>query len=768
MEKVKNQAVTGHSVFFDPVNKQVVFAGEGLGGLHYEDKPAAVTVFENGDVEFCYYAPHAQTVQVAGISGSLPREKIELEKEEIGYFRKKVSGIKPGFHYHEWFIDGAKTANPDGMFCFGCFCSINFFEVPGENDDFYFLKDVPHGTVRLEQYQSGVNGRIKTAFVYTPPGYEQNTDKKYPVLYLQHGVGENETGWIWSGKANFILDNLLAEKKCEEMILVINCGYAFTPGEDPVFYPGDFDSELVYDCIPFMEEHYRIETDRSRRAVAGLSLGSAQAALTAVTHPDLFGALGIFSGVSMKELDKVLAEKIPYELIFISCGKGESGILPKHAEYEEKMKAAGVPVQTHAYDGFHEWSPWRNSLRDFVSSIFRLPKGSLPVCPNTLQADRKAAAPFNGANQAYTSHILFQDPLHKEIIFGVDKDGNPAGKYADVPAGIEVLEQGKVRFDFNAPEAKQVQAVFLGGETVELAKQENGHWTAEKEGVKPGFHYVDFYLNGNLTLNRDAAVGYGAFRAINFFEMPEPSFDLHLLKNVPHGSVRQHYYRSSQTGRTKLAYVYAPPGYDGSTKNYPVLYLQHGGGENETGWVWQGKIANIADNLLAEKHMKEMLIVMTTGYSFRPDGNSHPQLGSFAEELAGDLVPFIDESYRTIKDRHHRAMAGLSMGGIQSQRILFANLDLFASGGIFSGGLTVRDEENDYTDILHQKEVFVQKIDKLFVACGEQDGFYAQTAERVKEVKDEHEVPIDFYHTEGGHEWTFWRHCAAEFLPMLF
>lgn len=768
MEKMKNQMVSGHPLFFDPLNKKAVFPDSGVGGIYYEAERPAVVVFENGDVEFTYYAPNARTVEVAGISGSFPREKISLEKQACGCFSTRVSGLKKGFHYTEWFVDGEKAVNPSGMFCYGCFQSMNFFEIPQDDEDFYLLKDVPHGTVRLEQYRSGVNGRMKTAYIYTPPGYEADTEKKYPVLYLQHGVGENEIGWIWSGKANFIMDNLIAAGKCEDIILVMNSGYAFVPGEDPVFYPGDFDSELVYDCIPFIEAHFRVESDRSRRAIAGLSLGSAQAALTAVRHPDLFCAFGVFSGVSTNELDTVIENKIPYEKIFLSCGKGESGLAERLAAYGEKLNAAGVPTDVRSYEGYHEWSPWRNSLRDFVQGIFKKEIGSLPACGGTLLSDRVKAPPAQGQNQAYFSFPLFQDPLHKQVIYAVDKDGNPAGRYGEVPPGIEVLEQGKVQFTFFAPGAEKVEAQFLGGERFSLEKEEDGGWRTVRENVVPGFHYIDFYINGTLSVNPQAAVGYGAFRAINFFEMPDPAFDAYLLRDVPHGSVRLHYYRSSQTGRVKIAYVYAPPGYDKTEKKYPVLYLQHGGGENEVGWLWQGKIGNIADNLLAQGEMQEMLIVMTTGYCFREDGTSHPALGSFADELPADLVPFIDRQYRTIADKHSRAIAGLSMGAMQAQRILLNHLDIFANGGIFSGGLTIKDKEVDFTRVLCDKEVFEKEIDYLFVACGEQEGFYDVTTAAVQNLRDEYGIPLTYYHVPGVHDWTFWRHCAAEFLPELF
>lgn len=145
------------------------------------------------------------------------------------------------------------------------------------NTHFYELQDVPHGQVHICKYISAVNQHIKECYVYTPPGYDRHRDRSYPVLYLQHGVGENETGWVWQGRMQFIMDNLLYAGKCREMLVVMCSGYAFEPEEDPVFFPGDFDKELTESVIPFIEQEFRCIHNRWGRAVAGLSLGSAQA-----------------------------------------------------------------------------------------------------------------------------------------------------------------------------------------------------------------------------------------------------------------------------------------------------------------------------------------------------------------------------------------------------------------------------------------------------------------------------------------------------------
>jgi enterochelin esterase-like enzyme len=277
-----------------------------------------------------------------------------------------------------------------------------------------------------------------------------------------------------------------------------------------------------------------------------------------------------------------------------------------------------------------------------------------------------------------------------------------------------------------------------------------------------------FFVNGTQAINPNAPVGYGGFHAVNYFEMPEESEMIYQMCNVPHGSLHQNYYRASQSGRWKLCYVYTPPGYEQDLeKRYPVLYLQHGGGENETGWLWQGKIANIADNLLARGQMKERLIVMNAGYDFPEQSGYHHSLSAFCEELPDSGVAFIDRTYRTIADRRMRAIAGLSMGGMQTQKIAFHAPEMFAWAGIFSGGLVIKDKEDDYRQVLLNPQAFRKQFRLLFAASGTQERFYESTKKNVEEVHA-HGVDVVFFEEYGYHDWTFWRKCADQFLRLLF
>ena len=330
----------------------------------------SVTVKEDGAVIFYLYAPAAKIVQVAGLGGYFTNKKINLMPDGQGGFFAEVQDFHWGMHYYFWYVDGVRICNPYAGISYGCFAAINTFEVQEKNVDFYFAKDIPHGTVSICKYVSKVSSHLKECYVYIPYGYEEG-DERYPVLYLQHGVGENETGWIWQGKTNFIMDYLIAEGKCEKMIVVMSSGYAFKDGEKPVFYPGNFESELIHNIIPYIENNFRVRKGRDYRAMAGLSLGSAQTTDIVAKNMKLFSAAGVFSGVAIHEMERICDSKETLDVVFMSCGCYEDQIRTGMKQIEQKFENAGKYCISKVYEGYHEWHVWRKSLYDFVPLLFR-------------------------------------------------------------------------------------------------------------------------------------------------------------------------------------------------------------------------------------------------------------------------------------------------------------------------------------------------------------------------------------------------------------
>ena len=467
----------------------------------------------------------------------------------------------------------------------------------------------------------------------------------------------------------------------------------------------------------------------------------------------------------------------PMERVFLGCGEGETDLKKKQEKYLTDCEEADVSVTHKTYTGYHEWHVWRECLRDFAQLIFKNPEED--ICTDSADNNQKVEWKEQVMSvemldqQTWREDMLFFDPIYKGLVFEVDQLGQPAGRYVDVAPGQQVTAPGTAVFRIPAKGARKVEVDLWGVGKYELIPETGDastseFWVGEVTGIEPGFHYYTCQVNGTTVVNPDAPAGYGGFRVVNFLEMPEEDFEEYRLSQVPHGTVHMQYYKSERTGRWKLCYVYTPPKYDENPeKRYPVLYLQHGGGEDEMGWLWQGKIAHIADNLLAKNEMKEMIIVMNTGYSFPEEGEYHPGFGAFLEEFPESGIGIIDRSFRTIPDREHRAMAGLSMGGMQTQKIVFKHPELFSAAGIFSGGLVVQDEEDDYRDVLLDKEKFKERFVLLFVACGTKEPFYEKTRENADRVL-EAGVPIETFWDYGYHDWTFWRHCAVRFLRQLF
>lgn len=328
-------------------------------------------------------APEAQKVQL-DISGV----KYDLVKDSNGVWTGDSAPQDEGFHYYQLWIDGAAVPDPGSRFFYGAGRWGSGIEVPAHDQDFYALKDVPHGFINEKIYFSKITQSWRRCFVYTPPDYEKNTQSRYPVLYLQHGSYEDETGWSNQGKANYILDNLIAEKKSVPMIIVMDNGYAFKPKAEtaapPIFV---FEEVLVQEIIPMIDASFRTIADREHRAIAGLSMGANQAIRIAMNNLDLFASIGGFSGTtnypSSDKIDretfmngafkdgKTLNKKLM--LLWLSLGTKEPNPFPGSVgAFRTMLDEAGIRYGYYESPGTaHEWQTWRRSLYRFAQLLFK-------------------------------------------------------------------------------------------------------------------------------------------------------------------------------------------------------------------------------------------------------------------------------------------------------------------------------------------------------------------------------------------------------------
>lgn len=333
----------------------------------------------------------------------------------------------------------------------------------------------------------------------------------------------------------------------------------------------------------------------------------------------------------------------------------------------------------------------------------------------------------------------------------------------DGDQGYEIREGGQVFFRIKAPNAREV-AIDQFGNLQPLTRVDDEMW----EGVVTfgeGFKYFFLKIDGADVLNPYLPIGYGCCRPMNFVDIPVQGENWDEIEGVPHGSVARHYFPSSVTGKTESCLVYMPPRFD-PAKKYPVLYLQHGYGENETGWVYQGHVLRIADQLLARGEMQEMLIVMGNGMTQVNFARSDRML--FPEVLLTDLIPYIEANFNVLTDKWHRAMAGLSMGSYQTSIVTLSHPDKFGYAGVFSGFLRFpRGGEEKHLALLDDAVRFNDSFRVFYRAMGTEDQFYASFAsdDEMLAGKAVRMVRRTF---PGGHDWSVWRRCIHDFLPMLF
>jgi enterochelin esterase-like enzyme len=339
---------------------------------------------------------------------------------------------------------------------------------------------------------------------------------------------------------------------------------------------------------------------------------------------------------------------------------------------------------------------------------------------------------------------------------------------------------GRVQIRIKAPEASKVKLNFWSGPKVDMQKEAEGFWTFTTQPLVPGLHYYVINVDGADLSDPGSRAFFGGSRYVSAVEVPEPGSTYYSIQDVPQGQVRDVWYHSKVTGSWRHAMVYLPPDYESQPKKrYPVLYLQHGGGEDETGWIRQGRANFILDNLIAAGEAKPMIIVMAYGYARRA-GSPAPQARNemakvFEDDVTQALIPFIDNNYRTVADRDHRAMAGLSMGGFQTFHVTLNHLDLFSHIGGFSGAAGLLEDrkpdmKTDFNGVFADPAAFAKKVHVLYLGVGtaENERFTTRIRglhEALKQAGIEHV----YWESPGtDHEWQTWRRNLKDFASRIF
>lgn len=333
-----------------------------------------------------------------------------------------------------------------------------------------------------------------------------------------------------------------------------------------------------------------------------------------------------------------------------------------------------------------------------------------------------------------------------------------------------ILPGNRVMFSVKAPDAKKLQIDI--GKKYDMQKDSSGVWTVTTDSIGEGFHYYSLLIDGVAVADPASESFYGMGRMASGIEIPFAGGSYYADKDVPHGDVRVKKYYSAKAKAWRRVYIYTPPGYDFKTdEKFPVLYILHGGGEDERGWANQGKTDVILDNLIAEKKAKPMLVVMPDA-NFSAAGFSEGYLLDVESELKEFVIPFIEKNYRTKNDARYRALAGLSMGGLNTLYTGIKNNNMFSYLGVFSSGWIMPMQEkiaNAQYDYLEKNRAEINNNLKMFWIAmgGKEDIAYNNCQIMLAKLKGLN-INYTYYEYPGGHTWPVWRNNLYHFAPLLF
>jgi enterochelin esterase-like enzyme len=601
---------------------------------------------------------------------------------------------------------------------------------------------ITHGKIDTISYYSKTVGKNRRALIYTPPAYSKS--KKYPVLYLLHGIGGDEKEWLNGGHPQVILDNLYAENKIEPMIVVMPNGRATKDDSakgnimapDKVQAFATFEKDLLNDLIPFIEKKYPVLKDREHRAIAGLSMGGGQSLNFGLGNLDQFAWIGGFSSApNTKPPEQLLPNpedaRKKLKLLWISCGDND-GLITYSQRTHDYLNANDVPHIYYIEPGVHDFKVWKNSLFMFSQLIFK------PV----------DVSKFN-----------------KYSVVGIPPSTNVRGvKYP------QILPDSRAIFRVKAPDAQKIQLDLA--KKYDMVKNSEGIWEVTTDSLTEGFHYYSLLVDGLALADPASETFYGMGRMASGIEVPFKGDGYYAEKDVPHGEICIKRYFSTVFNSWRQFYIYKPAGYDiNINEKYPVLYILHGGGEDERGWATQGKTDLILDNLIAANKAKPMLIVM-------PDGNVSGQgfgentLRMFERELKQSIIPFVEKNYRAETGSKSRALAGLSMGGIQTLYVGINNTELFSYLGVFSSGW-IMPAQNDlankqYDFMKTNNDKIKNNLNLLWIGVGGKEDIAYNNCQALLKKLDELKVKYIYSEYPGGHTWPVWRNNLYNFAQLLF
>ncbi len=728
-----------------------------------QQAPSTVINADN-TVTFNYSNRNAKSVQVwTQFSGN-----VAMTQGANGVWTATVGPAAPDLYPYHFEVDGISVMDPQ---CPEWFPNETFknslLDMRGDGNLIHALKDVPHGSVDYLTYWSpGLQGFIPV-IVYTPPFYDDpgNKDRKYPVMYLISGTTDTEEVYFKVGRMNLILDNLIAEGKAKEMILVLPYGNPtlLKTEREPQRQGGgfggfggfggmgggyNFNQDFVEVLMPFVEKNYRTINDADHRGIGGFSRGGNQGLSIGLSNLDKFSYLCSYSSFTqVRDSQFEDADAFNKKVHLFWSGIGTDDFLYGNSkDLMQMLDRHGIKnIKVFTHDKFgHTWM----NARYWLDKSFRL-----------LFQDQKVI------DAAESMSLEEAEKVRQAKSGGEESRLTPSLMSSLFPAGAKSPEynaDGSVTFRCQAPNAEKVEFDSEISGRHPMEKDERGVWLITIKPEVPDIYPYSFYIDGTQTADPN-----------NMHLFPNENFKRSLvdirgeapsvqdIQDVPHGKVSYRYYFSKACGIERPMCVYTPAGYDPAGKEkLPVLYLIHGMTDTYETWFKVGQMNNILDNLIAKGEAKRMIVVM-------PYANPYPEMilqgkaQSYnstdvvltTKEFVEEVMPFIEANYSVAADADHRAIAGFSLGGRQSLAAGFGNPDKFHYVAAFAPAIFGNEYETNFQNGTYAPIGDLQKKLKfMFLGTG-RDDFLVSASRSLDKYMTDNGLKHTFYNPGGGHTW---------------
>ena len=728
-----------------------------------QQAPSTVVNADN-TVTFNYSNRNAKDVKIwTQFSGDVP-----MTKGANGMWTVTVGPAAPDIYPYHFTVDGISVMDPQCAEWFPNETFKNSLLDMRADGSLAELKDVPHGSVDYLNYWSEGLGMYIPVIVYTPPFYDENKDKSYPVMYLISGTTDTEEVYFKVGKMNLILDNLIAQGKAKEMILVLPYGNAtLLKTERQASQSGggmgmgmggfgmgggyNFNKDFTDVLMPFIESNYRTINDADHRGIGGFSRGGNQGLSIGLANLDKFSYLcsySSFTQTSARMFEN--ADDVNSKIHLFWSGIGTDDFLYGNSkDLMTMLDKYGIRnIKEFTYDKYgHTWMNARYWLEKSFPLLFQ---------------DQEVIDAVKGMDLAEAEKVR-----QASAAGGEESRLTPALMTSLFPAGVKSPEynaDGSVTFRCQAPDAQKVllECQMFSG-TKPMEKDSKGVWTITVTPDVPDIYPYAFQIDGTQVADPN-----------NMHMFPNEGFKYSLVdvrgavpsvqdiqQDVPHGKVSYRYYFSKACGIERPMCVYTPAGYDPKGKEkLPVLYLIHGMTDTYETWFKVGQMNNIMDNMIAKGEAQRMIVVM-------PYANPYPEMIAQGKASAYDamdtklttrefieeVMPFIESNYNVYKDAKHRAIAGFSLGGRQTLAAGFGNPDKFSYVAAFAPAIFGNEYETNFTDGTYKPIKKLQKKLKfMFIGTGKED-FLLQASQGLDKYLTEKGLKHTFYNPGGGHTW---------------